>query len=632
MPMPFSTPAQRTQRYRPVSLTVPPKPVTPASTTPLPAVTPPRPVSPVAPPKPPASPATATAVPSGAQVTTTDGPPAVTGLSQDAVDQRLTSMGIPLNDASRQAARTQSWQRLQAADPRSFADAPPPRTPGRIAPVEGAGETQGLPTSERPGTTTPTVPTPEIVPTTQAPGAPIPPRPVALPPQTITPRTETPLPPVDTPQAGSMAGDIYTPGDDARLGDAQGATDVAGRRVQSGSPFSARAGTATDRYRSVLGSGQVQGRGVDTDVPFTGVDTEVEAGALDPNARFRSIDTNITSRGIDPRVAGGPDVNADESGRYLAEQDAAVAGLQGPSRTELASQALKDFDTQGEAALAGRFRKVGQTAAKFGRMGMGDVNAELGSIQGDFERDRMTKANELARSVAEGDISDRFRRVDTTSGLRRGESGIESGLRGEARTERDYDTTLDERNVGRDFTERDFQTEIDANNIDRQRSERDAALGVEERNIGRQFDERGFTTNLDERNLGRAAGERDTALSAGERAVGRRTNERDAMLGLDERNVGREFDRANAAIDYGARDANADIGQEFDQLNAAGSLEDRIAGQGRQNRDEFRTERGYQGSQTQQTLENRLRQREMENAEREAQFRRSLAQSTAGRA
>jgi hypothetical protein len=347
---------------------------------------------------------------------------------------------------------------------------------------------------------------------------------------------------MDDPDPGSLEGDVYTPGGDPRLTGAQDATDAAGRRIQSGDPYSTRVAGNADRYRSVLGTGQVAGRRVNTDV---------------------------SSRAIDPRVAGGPDVNADESGRYLAEQDAAVAGLGGPSRTNLAKQALADFDTAGEAGLAKRFRKVGQTAAKFGQMGLGSVNAELGSIEGDYERDRMAKSNELAQSVAEGDISDRFRRVDATSGLRRGESGIESGLRGEQRTERDYDTSLDERNIGRDFAERDFQTEIEEGNLGRQRGERDAELG------------------------------------------------------LDERNQDRAFDRERAAQDFGARDAGNDINNEYDKAAEAGRLEDRIAGQGRQNRDEFRTERGYQGSRRQQTLDNRVRQRELENAERDQEFQRA---------
>lgn len=489
----------------------------------------------------------------------------------------------------------------------------------RPTPTSDAGETPGV--TDLPGVT-PTVPT---TPGTARPTSTVMPRPTATP-RPVTP----PAPPIVEPPEGSLEGDIYAPGNDPRLTGAQTATDAAGNRVQNGASYSARAGGQADRYRSVLGTGQVNATGVNQDVPFHGVNGQVTAGAVDPNARFRSINTNIAGRGIDPRVAGGPDVAGAESGKYVAEQDQALAGLAGPSRTELAKTALADFDAQGERSRDQRFRKVGQTAAKFGTMGLGSVNAELGSIEGDFQRDRLEKSNELARSVAEGDISDRFRRVDATSGLRGQESGIEAGLRGESRTERDYDTGLDERNLGRDFAERDFQTEIEANNIDRARSERDSELGVDERNIGRQFDERGFQTGLGERNVGRATSERDAALGAGERAVGRRTTERDAMLGVDERNAGRAFDRETAALDYGGRDATAAINNEYDQLNAAGTLEDRVFNQGGSNRNEMRTERGYQGGRRQQTLDNRVRQRELENAEREAEFRRATARTAAG--
>ena len=90
------------------------------------------------------------------------------------------------------------------------------------------------------------------------------------------------------------------------------------------------------------------------------------------------------------------------------------------------------------------------------------------------------------------------------------------------------------------------------------------------------------------------------------------------------------MDRARGALDYSGRDADRDIGQEFDQYGAAGSLEDRIYNQGRGNRGEYRDEREFQVNRGQRSLDNAVRQRELENMERDQAFRRSMGQVSAG--
>lgn len=287
-------------------------------------------------------------------------------------------------------------------------------------------------------------------PTIGMPPAP-PPPPPALPP--IEPSRLEPAQPIDQGAPdfdANLRSNVYTPGEDMALASAQKGTQTALNNITGGPSYSSAAASGEGRYRKLFGDGAV------------------EAG-----------------EGVDPTG----------SNRYLSEQDAALKGLAGPSRTDLAKQALKDFEAQGQKALEGRFRKVGQTAAKFGRIGMGDVNAELGSIAGDFERDRLSKMNELARSVSEGDIGDRFRRVDATSGLRRGESGIESGLRSEARTERDYTTGVNERNVDRSF--------------DRARSAIDYSGRDADRDIQDRYDQYGAAGSLEDRLFNQGRTNRD---------------------------------------------------------------------------------------------------------------------------
>lgn len=428
----------------------------------------------------------------------------------------------------------------------------------------------------------------------------------ALRPPTPTP-TPTPTPaPIPQMQFGEndMRGDIYTPGGDQRLQGAQNATDQAASNITSGPNYSQMAQQNMQRYRGLFGSGQVQGQQLNPNVQGRQVNTQVGFQGVNPNAQFRGVNTN---------VQGGPSVAARESGRYLNEQDQALSSLGGPNRTELARQALADFDQANEEGLRERYRTVGQRAAQFGRLGMGDTGRQAIDVGRQFEQDRMRYANELARSVAEGDISDRFRRVDVTSGLRRGESGIESGLRGEERGERDYFTGLGERNVGRAMDERDAGLFAEERNIGRQIGERNTAMGLGERNVGRAFADREYGTGLDERNFGRAQDERNFGV------------------GLDERNQARDFERMLQSANLGGRDAGVDLNDRYDRFGAAGSLEDRIFDQGISNRNEYRGERGYQTGRAQQDLENRIRQRELENAEFEQRLRQSIAQSMYGR-
>lgn len=84
----------------------------------------------------------------------------------------------------------------------------------------------------------------------------------------------------------------------------------------------------------------------------------------------------------------------------------------------------------------------------------------------------------------------------------------------------------------------------------------------------------------------------------------------------------RNFARAQSAAGYGGRDASATLADRTSRLGAAQSLEDLIYGQGAANRNEFRTERGFQAGQGQQDIENRIRQRELQNQELDARFRR----------
>jgi hypothetical protein len=377
--------------------------------------------------------------------------------------------------------------------------------------------------------------------------------PVGTRPPSRLPAPPVPITPPTSPVGSGLRGEVFAPGGDPRLAGAQTATDNAAFRAQTYNRNAMQAGNE-DRYRSVFGDGQI------------------DAGqyGVNPNVRFR---------GVNPNVAGGPAVDPNESARtakYGQAQDQALDGLQGPDRTALALQKLKDFDAVSEEQRFKEERSLGQNIAKFGRSGMQGNADNFGEIQRKIAGDRGRLVNDLAMNVSEGDINDRFRRVDATAGLRGQESGIDAGMRGERRTERDYGTGLDERNYGRQSNERDLETA------------------------------------LDESNYGRASTERNT------------------RLGVAEGNQDRLFARSKASVDAATGLTNSSVNDAFDQFNAAGSLEDRVFGQGQSNRGEMRTERNFQQQDAQQTIENRIKEREIQQAEEEMRLRRAALQAQAG--
>jgi hypothetical protein len=381
--------------------------------------------------------------------------------------------------------------------PRTPAQVPTPQQlPTLRAPVDGAGDANPgnsgstVPTSPG-GGAPPAPPAPPVnqplPPTPPPPNSPpplTPPRPPTNPPTPPTDMRPVPQPPIvetvdtmGTPvDPGSpeyednLRARAFLPGGDERLAGAQTRTDAAGNAVMSGRAFGAAAQAGEGRYRSLFGTAE----------------------------------------------------EGDRVSRYGDAQDAALEGLGGPNRTELAKQALRDFDESSAEGNQQRFRQIMQYAARGGRIGMGETGRSMIDAGRLMEQDRSRFENQLAREVSEGDISDRFRRVDAVSGLRGQEAGIERGLRDE--------------------------------------------------------------------NLA----------------------------------------RARSTVDYAGRDADREIADRYERYGTATDLEDRVFGQGESNRGEYRQERDYQAGSDQDSLENRIRERTLQNSEREQRLARAVALMQAG--
>jgi hypothetical protein len=75
---------------------------------------------------------------------------------------------------------------------------------------------------------------------------------------------------------------------------------------------------------------------------------------------------------------------------------------------------LEDFDRQGQAGLQERFRTIGQTAARLGRLGSGMTSEDVQKAGEQFERDRMSFLADLAdkaidRNMQQAELEDRLR-------------------------------------------------------------------------------------------------------------------------------------------------------------------------------------------------------------------------------
>lgn len=402
----------------------------------------------------------------------------------------------------------------------------------------------------------------------------------------------------------------------ARLTGAQGMTNTAAQGVQNfnrgaavssyGQQFGAQLGVKPVGMRQV--NPRVNAGSVNTQVGFKGVNPNVGYQAARTSAQFQGVNPNVQARNVNTQV-----------------QARSVYGNGMPSRTDLAKRALSDFTEQSALDRNQGIRQIGQSAAKFGRIGAGMTTNDLTGLEANLDRNRRVQETDLARSVAEGDISDRFR-------------------------DRDYLTGVDTDNVGRAMQDRDYLTGVDERNYGRATNERDSALALDERNIAREAQERDFSTGLSERNYGRATNERDTEMGLGERNVGRAMDDRAFTTGLEERNVGRDYgmaqdqaglDERNTGRDFDARRtalemsmgmADRESGDAMDRFNTASGYERGIYGQEAADRDELRGERGYQEEMNRYAGDQRIRQREMENRERDAEFQRAAERARLGMA
>lgn len=113
----------------------------------------------------------------------------------------------------------------------------------------------------------------------------------------------------------------------------------------------------------------------------------------------------------------------------------------GQSRGQIAQQYLDAFDQAAQPQIRDQIRSVGQKAATFGRLGMGDTSVEALNPYTDYLTQRSAYAKQLAGDSASGDITDRLNNLQALDAAQGQTSNQDTSGRNELRTERQYQTT-----------------------------------------------------------------------------------------------------------------------------------------------------------------------------------------------
>lgn len=238
------------------------------------------------------------------------------------------------------------------------------------------------------------------------------------------------------------------------------------------------------------------------------------------------------------------------TGRFNADLDGALKGLEGPDRGAIAAETLALLEQRSQPQFEQALRGASQKAAAMGRRGAGMTTNELGDITSVRERDLSLARRDLANDAASRTLSDRL----DVSNFQRGVAGDRFG----AET---FNAELSDRGMSRDQQGRQFGANFQRGLLGDQMALGDRYADQETARVGLGERQAGFTRSLANDGANLTADEWGSAQS--ERDSARR----------DEYNQG-DFARARFGDFMGATQA--------------------AWGQDRSNRNELRDERGYQ--------------------------------------
>lgn len=119
---------------------------------------------------------------------------------------------------------------------------------------------------------------------------------------------------------------------------------------------------------------------------------------------------------------------------------AMVTPSAGSNRSEIAKQRLDAFDTESAPMIRDQIRAVGQKAAQYGRLGLGETAIETLTPYTNYLSNRKALETRLAADTAEGQISD------------------ERSNRGELRGERDFEQSMSRQAIEDAFRQRQVES------------------------------------------------------------------------------------------------------------------------------------------------------------------------------
>ena len=277
----------------------------------------------------------------------------------------------------------------------------------------------------------------------------------------------------------------------------------------------------------------------------------------------------------------------------------------GPSRGELAAQTFEQIQQRGAPQFQRELRDVGARAASLGRVGAGVTTNELTDVFTQRQRDLDLTKRGLATDAAGLERGDLLNTLGASQGVAGqlfgqdiGEAGFQQGLRGEQRGERGFFA-----GQAGDEAQRGLQ-----------RAGLFAGLGSAESGLagqefGARFGERGFQAGQD-----RSAA--DLALSRGGLFAGIQGQQFGQEQGLR----GEARGERGAEQDFGLRN----LGAQQNVFGQLGGAEGQQFGQEQSQRNELRGERGFQTALDQQNIQNRVQQRQLEEAILSGQFGRNF--------
>lgn len=347
-----------------------------------------------------------------------------------------------------------------------------------------------------------------------------------------------------------------TPGADPRLSGAQGQTDTA-RGNLAASTFSPYAPVSSagspytadaDRLRGA--SESALGTGA-----VKGTDTSAAQGLLNKAA---------TSYGASGGVSGFGGYGAD-TGAARSALTGSLANLQGPDRSKLAADAFKLLQEQQAPGRAMDYQNVGRKAAALGRVGAGMTTNDLTGLSQSYANADDQAARGLAMDAAGQTLNDRLGITNTLSGVAGQLSGLDQGAAGLNQSASLANANL-ANSRGSSFANL-AGDQLALSQVPHNEQVQDRAYGLDRSSALSGLSKDAFNTGSSLRNEARGEGDRRLA-----------------------------YDQANLAKNSGI-------------YNDLAGGEQQVFNQGQATRNEIRGERSNQQDQTQQGIDNGLKQR-----------------------